>query len=145
MCGIAGFKSKKHTKEDLVNMTYTLTNRGPDAEGYYFNAHKNIGLGHKRLSIIDLSDAANQPMMSHCGRYVLVYNGEVYNFKKIAEKLGNIDWKTSSDTEVILEAFAEWGLDFVHELNGMFALAIYDKKEDQIILLRDRMGIKPIF
>ena len=83
-------------------------------------------------------------MSSHCGRYVMVYNGEVYNFKEVS-KTKERNWKTSSDSEVILEAFVVWGIDFVHQLNGMFAIAIYDKKEDKLFLFRDRMGIKPLY
>ena len=145
MCGIAGFVSEKFSKADLVNMTNSISHRGPDADGYYFNSEKGVGLGHRRLSIIDLSNAANQPMTSHCDRYIIIYNGEVYNYKEIALKLGNINWKTSSDTEVILEAFVKWGTDFIDELNGMFAMAIYDKLEEKIFLFRDRMGIKPLY
>ena len=145
MCGIAGFVSKKFSKADLVKMTNSIRHRGPDADGYYFNSENGIGLGHRRLSIIDLSNDANQPMTSHCDRYIIIYNGEVYNYKEIALKLGNIKWKTSSDTEVILEAFVKWGTDFVDELNGMFAMAIYDKLEEKIFLFRDRMGIKPLY
>ncbi len=145
MCGISGFISKNFLKTDLVKMTEALSHRGPNASGHFFDPHKGIALGHRRLSIIDLSDAANQPMTSHCGRYIMVFNGEVYNFKEIAKKLKNRNWKTSSDSEVILEAFVAWGIDFVHQLNGMFAIAIFDKMEDKLFLFRDRMGIKPLF
>ena len=124
MCGISGYYSinKKFDKQDLLNMTGIISHRGPDAEGI-FN-EEIIGLGHRRLSILDLSDAANQPMISQCGRYVMVYNGEVYNFKEIAKDLkaeSGIDLKTSSDTEVLLEAFAHWNTQFVERLNGMFS------------------------
>jgi len=144
MCGIAGFFSpnKNYSKDELINMTSCLSHRGPDAEGYFQD--DLVGLGHKRLSIIDLSEAANQPMHSQCNRYVIVYNGEVYNFNEIAKKL-NVQLKTSSDTEVILEAFAKWGIEFVHELNGMFALAIYDKQDKNLFAFRDRIGIKPLY
>ena len=143
MCGISGFFSNKFNKSHLIKMTRELTHRGPDSEGYYYN--KNIGLGHKRLSIIDLSDAANQPMESHCQRYIMVYNGEVYNYKSIANQIDEINWKSSSDSEVILEAFVKWGPKFVTKLNGMFSIAIYDTKENKVFLFRDRMGIKPLF
>ena len=93
-------------------MTNSLSHRGPNAEGYYFNKKSYTGLGHRRLSIIDLSKKANQPMLSHCNRYIMVYNGEVYNYKEIAKKIGSINWQTSSDSEVILEAFAKWGVKF---------------------------------
>lgn len=145
MCGIVGFISKRISQDDLINMTNAISHRGPDAKGLYFNAEKGIGLGHRRLSVIDLSESANQPMTSHCDRYIIIYNGEVYNFKKIASKLGSINWKTSSDTEVILEAFVHWGVNFVDELNGMFSIVIYDKLEEKIFLFRDRMGIKPLY
>ena len=145
MCGITGFKSSKFNKENLIKMTDKLTHRGPDAYGFFFNRVKNIGLGHRRLSILDLSNNANQPMNSHCGRYVMVFNGEIYNYKEIRSLIKNKYWKTNSDSEVILEAFVKWGLNFVEKLNGMFAIAIYDKIEDKLHLFRDRMGIKPLY
>ena len=145
MCGISGFISKNFLKSDLVKMTEALSHRGPDASGHFFDQNKGVAFGHRRLSIIDLSDRANQPMTSHCGRYIMVYNGEVYNFKEIAKKLKNRNWKTNSDSEIILESFVEWGINFIHHLNGMFAIAIYDKIEDKLFLLRDRMGIKPLY
>ena len=145
MCGITGFISKNFLKSDLIKMTDVLSHRGPDASGYFFDRDKGVGLGHRRLSIIDLSDAANQPMTSHCGRYIMVFNGEVYNFKEISKKLNKTSWKTSSDSEVILEAFVAWGIDFVHQLNGMFAIAIFDRNENKLFIFRDRMGIKPLF
>jgi asparagine synthase (glutamine-hydrolysing) len=152
MCGIAGFYSpnKKYSKEDLVHMTKSLIHRGPDAEGFFMD--DIVGMGHRRLSIIDLSDRANQPMTSANGRFVIAYNGEVYNFSEIGARLqkekgksDTIKFKTSSDTEIILEAFSTKGVDFVEELNGMFAIAIYDKVEKSLYLIRDRVGIKPIY
>ena len=145
MCGISGFISKNFLKSDLVKMTEAISHRGPDASGHFFDQNKGVAFGHRRLSIIDLSDRANQPMTSHCGRYIMVYNGEVYNFKEIAKKLKNRNWKTNSDSEIILESFVEWGINFIHHLNGMFAIAIYDKIEDKLFLLRDRMGIIPLY
>ena len=145
MCGITGFKSNILNNDILVQMTKCLVHRGPNAEGHFFDLKKGVGLGHRRLSIIDLSESANQPMNSHCGRYTMVFNGEIYNFKKIAKELPSKKWKTSSDSEVILEAFATWGEKFIHKLNGMFAIAIYDKIKDTIHLFRDRIGIKPLF
>lgn len=145
MCGIAGFYTKSRgfvSEPELRNMCKAMAHRGPDAEGVYYSA--NVGLGHRRLSIIDLSDDANQPMDSHSMRYICVYNGEVYNFKQIAKDL-NVDFRTTSDTEVVLEAFAEWGVTFVNKLNGMFALALYDKEEDKLYIFRDRIGIKPLY
>lgn len=145
MCGITGFISKNLKKNDLKKMTDALSHRGPDASGYFFDQDKGVALGHRRLSILDLSESANQPMSSHCGRYVMVYNGEIYNFKEIANRLKKTSWKTSSDSEVVLEAFVEWGIDFIHQLNGMFSIVIYDKNENKLFLFRDRMGIKPLY
>ncbi|WP_026462938.1 asparagine synthase (glutamine-hydrolyzing) [Adhaeribacter aquaticus] len=144
MCGFSGFVSydKRLTEKDLQSMTDCIAHRGPDSAGYFFDGI--CGLGHRRLSILDLSEAANQPFYSANGRYVMVYNGEVYNFQEVAKKL-EVPMKTTSDTEVILEAFVEWGPDFVHELNGMFAIAIYDLREHELHIYRDRMGIKPIY
>lgn len=128
-------------------MTDAIAHRGPDANGYFMN--ECVGLGHRRLSILDLSSSANQPMFSTCGRYVIVYNGEVYNFKEIATELKSIkphlNFKTISDTEIILEAFAQWGDSCVNKLNGMFAFSIYDKQNEEVFVCRDRMGIKPIY
>ena len=145
MCGITGFISNNFKKTDLVKMTDALSHRGPDASGCFFDSHQGVALGHRRLSILDLSENANQPMYSHCKRYIMVYNGEVYNFDELRKKIININWKTKSDTEVILEAFAKWKFDFINKLNGMFAIAIYDKIEGSIHLFRDRMGIKPLY
>jgi asparagine synthase (glutamine-hydrolysing) len=148
MCGISGFYSinKRFSKQDLIKMTDALALRGPDADGYFIS--ENAGLGHRRLSIIDLSDNANQPMYSADNRYVMVYNGEVYNYDEIASELKqkfNSEFKTSSDSEVVLEAYSRYGSDFVEKLNGMFAIAIYDKQKNELFLCRDRIGIKPLY
>lgn len=147
MCGISGFYSSSFTKEDLVKMTDRMIHRGPDAGGYEVIDH--CGLGHRRLSIIDLSDAANQPMKSHSGKHIMVFNGEIYNYLEIAEELksenSSLVFNTHSDTEVILEAFETWGVSFVEKMNGMFAIAIYSIDDRKLYLFRDRMGIKPIF
>jgi asparagine synthase (glutamine-hydrolysing) len=144
MCGIAGFWSLKNQLNNthLQKMCDAIAHRGPDAEGFYFD--KKVGLGHRRLSIIDLSNAANQPMASENGRYWCVFNGEVYNFKEIALK-HNLKLKTTSDTEVILEAFVKLGKSCVDEFNGMFTIVIYDKETEQLHIYRDRMGIKPFY
>jgi asparagine synthase (glutamine-hydrolysing) len=146
MCGITGYYSKQNhfNKADLEAMTTSLSHRGPDAAGYHYSPDLSIGLGHRRLSILDLSTAANQPMYSHDGRYVIVFNGEVYNFAEIKDVL-KIDTKTTSDTEVILQAYALKGPEFVHLMNGMFALAIYDTHLDELFVVRDRMGVKPFY
>lgn len=148
MCGIAGIYSNKQifSEEKIREMITALQHRGPDAEGVF--THDNVGLGHRRLSILDLSENANQPMTSHNGRFVMVYNGEVYNYREIAAELKQThqcEFKTSSDTEVILEAFAFYGVNFVEKLNGMFAIAIYDIQTNDLFLFRDRVGIKPLY
>jgi len=152
MCGIAGYLSYKSkiNREDLEKMTLKLSHRGPDASGYFQDEF--CGLGHRRLSIIDLSDRAHQPMTSSNDRFVIVYNGEIYNYQEIGAHLkegsvGNTikNFKTSSDTEIILESFSSYGVDFVNQLNGMFAIAIYDKTQQELYLFRDRLGIKPVF
>lgn len=146
MCGIAGFYSIKDvdfvSKDELQAMTDCIGHRGPDAQGHYYK--DNVGLGHRRLSIMDLSTDANQPMESHSMRYICVFNGEIYNFLDIAAEL-NIELKTNCDTEVVVEAFAEWGITFINKLNGIFSICIYDKQERMMYLFRDRLGIKPLF
>lgn len=133
-------------------MTNALSHRGPDADGFFFNGI--CGLGHRRLSILDLSVSANQPMYSRSlssfdgesqeERFVIVYNGEIYNYAELAKEL-NIKMRTTSDTEVILELFVKYGVEFVHKLNGMFAIAIYDQLKQSLYLFRDRIGIKPLY
>ncbi len=149
MCGIAGYISLNNsiTPAELVKATSVLQHRGPDAEGFYFSENKKVGLGHRRLSILDVSSSANQPMFSADGRYVIVYNGEVYNYKELQQQLKNkgANLKTTSDTEVILELFAEQGANCFAALNGMFALAIYDLQKNMLVLSRDHAGIKPLF
>ncbi|MFN5317749.1 MAG: asparagine synthase (glutamine-hydrolyzing) [Bacteroidia bacterium] len=145
MCGIAGFYhygAGDWDVDELKKMTGILAHRGPDADGHFLT--KSCGLGHRRLSILDLSDAANQPFFSADGKTVIVFNGEVYNFREIAQEL-HINLRTTSDTEVILEAFLKWGPDMVQRLNGMFAIAIYSIETDELFLFRDRLGIKPIY
>jgi len=146
MCGITGiFSSSKALNPTWIKqMTNSIAHRGPDAEGFYVSKDCRVALGHRRLSIIDLSTAANQPLYSSCGRYVMVFNGEIYNFKELAKK-HQITEGINSDSKVILELFAKLGKDFVHELNGMFALAIFDIKEEKLCLFRDRIGIKPLY
>jgi len=143
MCGIAGLISPNLREEHLHLITRALQHRGPDAEGFFMDATANVGLGHRRLSIIDLSEAANQPFYSKDGRYVMVYNGEVYNFKEIAARY-QIQPRTFSDSEIILEAFSKNGIGCVNDFNGMFALAIWDKKEEELFIIRDRFGVKPV-
>jgi len=150
MCGISGYFTKNNffTKEDLGTMVTAQNHRGPDNNGTFF--HNQVGLGHNRLSIIDLSERGAQPMHSFKERYVIVYNGEVYNYAEVAAELKfNFDpdfhFKSGTDTEVILQAFAGYGVDAVKHFNGMFAFAIYDKQEEELYIFRDRLGIKPLY
>ena len=149
MCGIAGYISLKNSIRpfDLKEATKLIEHRGPDAEGFYFTDDEKTGLGHRRLSILDLSTSADQPMFSSNGRYVISYNGEIYNYKELKQELkdNGASLKTASDTEVILELFAEKGISCFKNFNGMFALAIYDLEQKVLTLCRDQAGIKPLF
>ena len=144
MCGIAGILSTTLTRDHLVSMNDCIRHRGPDADGIYHDETTGIGLGHRRLSILDLSPAGNQPFYSRNKRYIMVYNGEVYNFRELATDL-NIQTQTTSDTEVILEAFALKGPSVIEQLNGMFSIAIWDTINKELFLFRDRVGIKPLY
>jgi asparagine synthase (glutamine-hydrolysing) len=144
MCGISGFLSAGSSQEHLHVMTDCLAHRGPDAKGYYFDSKDAIGLGHRRLSILDLSEAGNQPFYSSNRRYIMVYNGEVYNFRDLAKKYG-LHVRTGTDTEVILELFSSYGPAIVEEFNGMFAMAIWDDQDKELFIFRDRFGVKPLF
>lgn len=151
MCGIAGFCdfNKRSNLDILIKMTDTLYHRGPDDKGYEFlettNAH--IGLGNRRLSVIDLSLLGRQPMKSSNGDCTIIYNGEVYNFMEIKHELEQkgFSFRSLSDTEVILNAFIQWGVEAVHKFIGMFAFVIYDKRVGKIYIFRDRAGVKPLF
>ena len=140
MCGILGQLGK--TSSDQLGLPNLLKHRGPDSYGKWKESATD--LHHFRLSIIDLSDAANQPMHSHDGRWVMIFNGEVYNYREIAEELG-IQTQTTGDTEVILEAFAKEGKAALSRFNGMFAAAIWDREKSELHLFRDRLGIKPLY
>jgi len=146
MCGIVGWSSvnKVLSGEALQAATLALAHRGPEASGQYHNNNNTVALGHRRLKVIDLTEASSQPFFSACGRYVIVYNGEIYNFKEIAKELG-LRLKTDGDTEVIIEAFAKIGTAAFSLLNGIFAFCIYDTLEDKLFLCRDRIGIKPLY
>lgn len=153
MCGVTGFylNCKDYSKKDLLDnlnlMTDQLVRRGPDNKGIWLENNR-IGLGHRRLSIRDLSNNGSQPMHSSCGRYTIVYNGEIYDnveIKKIVKKK-NIKLKSTTDTEILLESISILGLNKTLEnINGMFAFALYDKYLKKIYLVRDRLGIKPLF
>ncbi len=146
MCGITGilhYNKLSDAPERVGMMTNAIAHRGPDAEGFYDDAC--IALGHRRLSIIDLSGAANQPFIGAAGNYVLVFNGEIYNYLELKKRLTDYHFSTSSDTEVLMAAFCKWGIDCVNELEGMFAFAIWDKHNETLWLARDRMGVKPLY
>lgn len=148
MCGIAGIidfdKTRQSAQEAaLRRMTSCISHRGPNATGLFIE--KNIALGHRRLSIIDLSSSANQPLEDVSGRYVLIFNGEIYNYRSVKAMLPNYPFRTDSDSEVILAAYAQWGPDCLQHFNGMFAFVIWDKKEQTLFVARDRLGIKPFY
>jgi len=145
MCGIAGYfqcDSTRFNEADLRIMSQTIRHRGPDATGFFTDA--TVGLVHNRLSIIDLNATANQPMHSADGRYVIAYNGEVYNFNELAQE-HHLQCKTTSDTEVVLELFSKYSTAAIEQFNGMFAFAMYDKHQQTLWLVRDRMSVKPLF
>ncbi|MEM7021263.1 MAG: asparagine synthase (glutamine-hydrolyzing) [Pseudomonadota bacterium] len=154
MCGIAGFRSSDADIEPdrlrriVEAMTTALRHRGPDDSDYWIDPDAGLALGHRRLSIIDLSAAGRQPMTSACGRYVITYNGEIYNFPALRaelEQLGH-QFRGHSDTEVMLDAIARWGvIETLGRLNGMFAFALWDKRERSLTLARDRAGKKPLY
>jgi asparagine synthase (glutamine-hydrolysing) len=149
MCGIVGFIDfkKKSTKKVLENMTSVIAHRGPDDTGYsfYLNEEENIGLGHRRLSVLDLSSDGHQPMIFQ--NLTIVYNGEVYNFHVIREELIKVGFTfdSNSDTEVILKSFDYWGIKAVDKFIGMFAFFIYDREKKKCYLVRDRAGVKPLY
>ena len=148
MCGIAGLihlDNEPVSPAVLQRMTDAVAHRGPDGEGHWIEG--NVGIGHRRLSIIDLSPAGHQPMLSPDGRYVLNYNGEIYNFRELqAELEAKGYWfRSRCDSEVVLHALAAWGTKALSRFNGMFALALWDRKEKRLLLARDRYGIKPLY
>lgn len=142
MCGINGFTSNDEAA--IKRMTNATAHRGPDATGFY--SGDGISLGHNRLSVIDLSALANQPMQSPDARYVLVFNGEIYNYRELRNELSSQwEFKTKSDTEVLLAGYVIWGETVLNKLRGMFAFAVWDTKEKELLLVRDQMGIKPLY
>lgn len=149
MCGITGFVdfSRASSESILKEMTSTLKHRGPDASGTYFAEKQsyNIGFGHQRLSILELSELGKQPM--HWNDYVIVFNGEIYNFKEIKNELVSLGhaFQAESDTEMILHAYAQWGISCLENFIGMFAFVIYNKQTGELVIARDRTGIKPLF
>ncbi len=154
MCGITGFigLSGSHSLEQVTrSMGNSLCHRGPDDGDIWLDAENRLGLGHRRLAVLDLSPAGHQPMLSAAGRYVLVFNGEIYNHFALREQLAReevlqSDWHGHSDTETLLACFAAWGItETLQQCVGMFALAVWDRQEQQLFLGRDRMGEKPLY
>ena len=150
MCGIVGFVSESAfggLSEQLPLATASLSHRGPDDSGLYLNPEQGVGLGHRRLSIIDLSMAGHQPMSTEDSRLHIVYNGEIYNYREIRitlEKQGD-RFSSATDTEVILKAYRRWGSACLERFVGMFAIAIWDRSAKELFLARDRLGIKPLY
>lgn len=146
MCGINGIignSDQQASGEAVRRMCQAMAHRGPDAEGIFVD--DEVALGHRRLSIIDLSTAANQPFSDPSGRYVLVFNGEIYNFREIRDELKGTGFLTSSDTEVVLHAYLRWGPDCLSRFRGMFAFAVWDRSEKTLFFARDRFGVKPLY
>lgn len=148
MCGIAGVLNPDREPVSPVvlrAMTGAISHRGPDGEGFYTDGC--LGFGHRRLAIIDLTAAGHQPMMTPDGNYVITYNGEIYNFQELRVELEakGYQFHSRTDTEVLLYAYAEWGVKALDRLNGMFAFAVWDKRAQELFLARDRYGIKPVY
>ena len=145
MCGIAGiFNNQEPVQPDQIRlMTDSMRHRGPDAVGYF--ADKEMAFGHRRLSIIDLSETANQPFEDASGRYVIIFNGEIYNYAEIKPQLADYPFRTHGDTEVILAGFIRWGADCLSRLRGMYTIAIWDKQDRELFIARDRLGVKPLY
>ena len=156
MCGLTGFLEhnslfdSSHAESTLLQMSSALSHRGPDNQGTWIDPQAGIALGHRRLSILDLSSQGHQPMHSHCGRYVIVFNGEIYNFRVLRRELESLGkapkWRGHSDTETMLAAISCWGLHkAISKFLGMFAFALWDRKERSLHLSRDRIGEKPLY
>jgi asparagine synthase (glutamine-hydrolysing) len=145
ICGIINFDGKPVPENHLRKMMQTMKHRGPDDDGIF--VHKNVGLGFVRLSIIDLSTAGHQPMISGDGRFTMVFNGEIYNYIELRKELENegIVFITKTDSEVLLASYIHWGKECLHHFNGMWAFAIFDKDKNELFAARDRYGIKPFY
>ncbi len=142
MCGIAGQLSVHNIYPDTEEVLKALAHRGPDAQAYWNT--ERVYLWHARLSIIDTNARSNQPFIDTTGRYVLVFNGEIYNYQALKAKL-KVQWQTSSDTELLMEWLKAYGHSRLHELEGMFAFAFYDTQTETCLLARDRFGKKPLY
>jgi len=154
MCGFAGFLNREKSSHDLYEvlklMGEAIRTRGPDSSGEWLNESSTIGFSHRRLSIVDLSSAGHQPMLSHNERYIIAFNGEIYNHLELRDLLADagldINWKGTSDTETLLACFEHWGIKLTIEKSvGMFAFSVWDNQENKLILGRDRLGEKPLY
>jgi len=149
MCGIAGqIKLNGQVQEkSILAMTEAIRHRGPDGDGIYLNTSKTVGLGHRRLSFLDLTEAGKQPMTNEDGSLWITYNGEVYNYIELRDELEKHghQFHSHTDTEVILHGYEEWGTEVLHKLKGMFAFGIWNEKKQELFLARDRFGIKPLY
>ncbi len=143
MCGISGLVGPSWRMKQLEDMIGRQQHRGPDASGHYVDKEAGIGLGHNRLSIIDLSDAGKQPMQTPDGRYLLVFNGEIYNYLELYTALSDYTFQSKTDSEIILAAFQKWGFACLDRFVGMFSFAIWDTREKSLFCARDRFGVKP--
>src|SRR5690242_17138663 len=148
MCGIAGVVASVPVEPGIVvRMRDALAHRGPDHAGLWRSTDGRVCLGHRRLAIIDLDERSNQPMVSHDGRFVITFNGEIYNYqglRRLLERDG-ARFLTDSDTEVLVEAYRRWGADALDRLSGMFAFAIWDQDTQRLFCARDRAGEKPFY
>ena len=151
MCGISGiynFLNKDINSSEIISKIIKIQHkRGPDGSGIWKSNCNKITFGHNRLSIIDLSEKANQPFISNDKKSIITFNGEIYNYKQLRNKLekNNVIFKSNSDTEVIIESYKFWGLEFLNKLRGMFSFAIWDDLNKKLIIARDPFGIKPIY
>jgi len=144
ICGIINFNNATVEETSIRKMMHIMKHRGPDDEGVFMD--DNIGLGYVRLSIIDLTSAGHQPMVDNSGRFVMIFNGEIYNYIELKEELKEkYQFKTHTDSEALLAAYIVWGEACLHKFNGMFALAIYDKQNKSVFIARDRFGVKPFY
>lgn len=148
MCGFSGiidFEKKNDLESNLKKGIDELIHRGPDNQGLYFEKDLGLYFGFNRLKIIDLKDASNQPFISADGLVIMMFNGEIYNYKELKKELNEFEFKTDSDTEVLLACYQKFGLKFLDKIEGMFSICIFDKNENKVLLIRDRLGIKPLF
>jgi len=151
MCGFCGFidlnKQKNNNSSEIIRgMNNAICHRGPDDEGYFSDNEHQLFLGHRRLSILDLSKSGSQPFFSQSGRMIIVFNGEIYNYQEIKKEIKGIDWKSTSDTEVLLESIEQLGIKkTLEKIDGMFSFALWDQKTKKLYLARDRAGEKPLF